>query len=441
MAFLRRNSNQVKPDYTGLQVQTSVSTLPIPIVWGRNKLAGNVVWYQRFVAVPSHRDGKGSGKGGVFGGGGPTSYTYEADLIIALCEGPIAGIPTVWKDLAIYYTPLAIDLLTYNGTTPQAVWPWLELYPGQDSAYQGTAFVCAASYDLGLAASIGNLNFEIVGPLAGTGVNGIDADPAQVIYDFLTNAQYGAGFDPASIDATSLFGAGGDGSLQTYCRALGIAFSPALSAQEQGSSILTRWLQILSCAAVWSGGLLRFVPYGDTAIAQGLQTTLTQQFSVPSPVPASSGYLIPSVVTVSGAASFVADGGVVYASTGIPLVFVGGADPTVAGTYCMSPAGTYIFAPGDEGKPVIVTYTVGAAAGYAPESDAGLRADQFRLYRPEGKQGPGAGRACGRLLASNHPADRGLEPVEPLLAGSRRGSRPEPDRDLRAARRVGDPGA
>ena len=100
--------------------------------------------------------------------------------------------------MSVYYTPLALDMLTYNGTTPQSVWPWLGLYPGQDLAYQGTAFVCAASYDLGSAAAIGNHNFEIVGPLAGTGVNGIDADPALVIYDFLTNAQYGAGFDAAS---------------------------------------------------------------------------------------------------------------------------------------------------------------------------------------------------------------------------------------------------
>ena len=85
--------------------------------------------------------------------------------------------PDRWKDLAVSYTPLALDMLTYNGTTPQSVWPWLGLYPGQDLAYQGTAFVCAASYDLGSTASIGNHNFEIVGPLAGTGVKmEIDAD-------------------------------------------------------------------------------------------------------------------------------------------------------------------------------------------------------------------------------------------------------------------------
>ena len=367
MGFLKHRSNTVKPDYTGLQIQTAVSTLPIPIVWGRNKLSGNVIWYQRFIAVPSYGGGKGAGgKGGLGGKGSPTGYTYQADLIIALCEGPISSIPTVWKDMSVYYTPLALDMLTYNGTTPQSVWPWLSLYPGQDLAYQGTAFVCAASYDLGSAAAIGNHNFEIVGPLAGTGVNGIDADPAQVIYDFLTNAQYGAGFDAASINGASLFGSGGDASLQTYCRAMGLAFSPVLSGQEQASSILTRWLQLLSCAAVWSGGQLKFIPFGDSAISSGAATTLTQQFSIPSPVPASSGYLIPAVVAVSGAASFVSDGGVVYVSTGVPLVLVGGVNPTAAGTYAMSPAGTYIFAPPDEGKPVIITYTVTAPTSYAP---------------------------------------------------------------------------
>lgn len=29
----------VAPDYTGLQVQTAVNALPIPIVWGKSKLA------------------------------------------------------------------------------------------------------------------------------------------------------------------------------------------------------------------------------------------------------------------------------------------------------------------------------------------------------------------------------------------------------------------
>src|SRR5271165_6056645 len=108
MGFLCRSDN-AKPDYTALQLQTSTSILPIPIVWGQNKIAPNVLWYANFQAVPGG-SGKGiGGKGGLFGGGGAAAadHTYTADLIMGLCEGPLSamgplsnGIGIIWKDLA-----------------------------------------------------------------------------------------------------------------------------------------------------------------------------------------------------------------------------------------------------------------------------------------------------------------------------------------------------
>ena len=375
MGFLRRNDN-AKPDYTALPLQTSVSTLPIPIVWGQNKIAPNVLWYANFQAVPGG-SGKGIGGkgGGLFGGGGAAvSYTYTADLIMGLCEGPLSamgplsnGIGIIWKDLGIYVA-LELGLGSYSGTTPQPVWPYLaSMYPHNALAYQGTAYLWGAGYNLGNSASIGNHNVEIYGPFAGTGANGIDADPALVINDFLTNAQYGAQFNPASIDATTLFGSGGDASLQTYCKAMGYAFSPALVSQEQGSSILARWLKILNCAAVWSGGLLKFVPYGDTAISAGMETSYQAQFSVPAPVPESStAFKPPSFVTVCAPGNFVSDGGVVYAITGAALTFIGAAAPTLAGTYGMISPGQYIFAALDYGQPVRITWIGAPTTSYVP---------------------------------------------------------------------------
>ena len=70
----------------------------------------------------------------------------------------------------------------------------------------------------------------------------VDADPSLIVSDFLTNAQYGVGFPQASISGPSLFGSGGDASYQTYCRTVGLSLSPALTDQEQASSILKRWL-------------------------------------------------------------------------------------------------------------------------------------------------------------------------------------------------------
>ncbi|HEY1311464.1 MAG TPA: phage tail protein, partial [Pseudolabrys sp.] len=99
-----------------------------------------------------------------------------------------------------------------------------------------------------------------------SGCNGVDADPALVIQDFLTNARYGCGFPSSSINTASLLGASGDASFQTYCWAAGIAISPFLNMQEKASSILSRWLQITNATAVWTGGELKFLPYGDTSI-------------------------------------------------------------------------------------------------------------------------------------------------------------------------------
>ena len=266
-----RSANQtaaVTPDYTGLQIQTAVNALPIPIVWGESKLAPNVVWYDNF---QTHAQGSGGGKGGIFGSGaGTTSYTYSAAVILALAEGPINGIGQIWKGQSTY-TLSGLGFSLFSGSTPQSAWSYVATaYPSQALGYQGTAYVCASNYDLSSSATLDNHNFEIQGFRYGTGYgpgySAVDADPSQIVNDFLTSAQYGVGFPQASIDATTLFGFGGDASYQTYCRAVGLALSPALTNQEQASSILARWLQLTNTAAVWSGGLLRFIPYGDSAV-------------------------------------------------------------------------------------------------------------------------------------------------------------------------------
>lgn len=281
------SSQTTTPDYTGLQIQTAVSTLPIPLVWGTSRLAPNVVWYDNFQTQQAG-GGKGTGgKGGLFGAGnGAATYTYSAAVIMALCEGPIVGINLIWKNQSVYsLTGLGLSL--FAGTTPQSVWSYLAAaYPTQALAYQGTAYVCSSDYSLGDTATLDNHNFEIQGIFHGTGYGQlqynaqdvvgsgagyafVDADPALIVADFLTNPQYGIGFPQASIDATALFSAtgGNDASYQTYCRAIGLALSPALTDQEQASSILGRWLLLTNTAAVWSGGLLKFIPYGDSPVS------------------------------------------------------------------------------------------------------------------------------------------------------------------------------
>jgi hypothetical protein len=272
------------PDYTGLQIQTAVNTLPIPIVWGMSKLAPNVIWYNDF---QTYYGSGGGGKGGIFGGAsGSNETTYSASLIMALCEGAISGINQIWKGQSVH-TLSGLGLSLFTGTMPQSAWSYVtSTYPSQALGYEGTAYVCAANYSLGDNATLDNHNFEVKGLRYGSGYGQlkynssdatgsgsgyvfVDADPALIISDFLTSPQFGVGFPSASIDATTLYtsGSGGDAAYQTYCRAVGLALSPALTDQEQASSILARWLQLTNTAAVWSGGLLRFIPYGDVTVA------------------------------------------------------------------------------------------------------------------------------------------------------------------------------
>jgi hypothetical protein len=269
MGFLRAgNSNTQITKYSGLQVQTTSSSVPVPIAYGANILAPNCFWYQNFKAHPQHSGGKGGGKGG--GGGSTTSYSYSCAIMMGIGEGPIAGIGHIWQTSTAPVDLAALGLSLFAGSSPQSVWPYLSAaYPSQALTYPGVAYVSNANYDLGASASVGDNNFEVFGILHATGVNGQDADPARVISDFLTNPQYGVGFPAASIDATALFANSGDSSYQTYCWANYLAISPVLNMPETASSILARWLQLTNATAVWSGGLLKIIPFGDGAVTGG----------------------------------------------------------------------------------------------------------------------------------------------------------------------------
>jgi hypothetical protein len=280
MGFLGAgNANTQITKYSGLQVQTTSSCVPVPIVYGANVLSPNCFWYSNFKASPQHAGGKGGGKSGA-----ATSYTYSCSIMMGVSEGPITGVGQVWQTSNTTTSLIALGLSLFAGASPQTVWSYLEAaFPQQALTYPGVAYVASANYNLGSSASVGDCNFEVHGILCGTGVNGIDADPALVISDFLTNPQYGVGFPAASIDAVSLYANAGDSSYQTYCWANAIAISPVLNMQETASSILSRWLQLTNSTAVWSGGLLKIIPYGDSAVTGGSATS--QKTWTPNLVP------------------------------------------------------------------------------------------------------------------------------------------------------------
>ena len=94
-----------------------------------------------------------------------------------------------------------------------------------------------------------------------------------------------------------------------------------------------------------SGLALASLFYGVTPQAGQIATAFAEAAAVPAATP--------FTVSAANAATFVADHGVIYAATGLPLTLVA-AMPT-AGQYSVA-AGAYTFAAADEGKAVLLNY-------------------------------------------------------------------------------------
>ena len=110
----------------------------------------------------------------------------------------------------------------------------------------------------------------------------------------------------------------------------------------------TRKVQCKASLARFSGQALGRLFYNQTPSSG---STISQFAEVHS-VPASSPY----TVTVTNAAHFAADQGVVYASTGLPLIAV--ATVSAAGQYSVNAStGVYTFYPGDSSANVLISYT------------------------------------------------------------------------------------
>ena len=261
-----KSNNSSAQVLASIQIQTSAYGGPLAIVYGTTRIPGNLVDYDDF---QSHGTTQKVGKGG--GGGGSTSYTYTAGVILALCEGPVQGVGQVWLDKALGSLS-GYGFSFFVGTRSQAPWSvWQTNHPAKAVPYAGMAYVCNPSLTLDSSGNVGNYNFEVTGffatvqdpafPLA------FDALPSDIIRDFLSNAYYGAGWDPARIGDLVT----GAASYATYCQACGFVLSPAMDTQRTAAEWLQDILTATNSEAIWSTGplgmLLKIVPYGDQPIS------------------------------------------------------------------------------------------------------------------------------------------------------------------------------
>lgn len=252
------------PRIAGLQLQTSAYGRVIPIIYGTQRVAGNIFWYDDFVATP-HTETQSSGGGK--GGGGVTStnttYTYTASLMFGLSEGEINSVGNIWVDKELR-TLDSLGLTFFSGSYSQNVWGFLTSnHTDKAINYRGQAYVANALFDLGDSASLPNLTFEVKGLKL---FNATDANPKEVVLDFLTNANYGAGFPVSKMGDLTQY--------NNYCLANNLLMSPMFDEQKPANEHIADFLKATNSAFVWSEGKLKIIPYGDT-VATGNGVTYT----------------------------------------------------------------------------------------------------------------------------------------------------------------------
>lgn len=243
-----------------LQVQQSSQGLTLPVVYGRARVAGNLIWYGDFTAIETKTTTRQGGKGGGGVKQEDISYTYEAAVMMALCEGEIKGIGRIWRDKEKFESLSQLRLNLAKGGDEQPTWTHLQQPKHQAQAinYSGTAYIYSPNYELTKAAQIYSHNFEVIGKM-GYSSSIPDANPSEIIRDMLTNQNYGCGFPAENLGDTSVYG--------VYCRAAGIFLSPVYSEQTEAQQNISELLEQTNSAAVFSQGRLKIVPYGDVKLS------------------------------------------------------------------------------------------------------------------------------------------------------------------------------
>lgn len=136
---------------------------PIPQVFGRMRVGGQVIWASDFKETSSTTGGGGKG---LSRSSQPktTTYSYSVSLAIAVCEGEITTIGRVWAD-GEEVSRDDLNMRIYRGTRDQLPDPAMEAVEGAGfvPAYRGVAYVVMEDIQLGQFGNrVPTFSFEVV---------------------------------------------------------------------------------------------------------------------------------------------------------------------------------------------------------------------------------------------------------------------------------------
>ncbi|MDF2418489.1 hypothetical protein GWP85_13390 [Acinetobacter beijerinckii] len=248
-----------------MRIQQSAYGLCQPLIYGKTRVAANMIWFGDFKATPHTTVQKSGGKGG----GAKTkntTFSYSASLMLGLCENQIHKIGLIWVDKEQYVSKqngsLTLDPIDqlqfelFNGNN-NPVWGYLvSKHPNDAINYPYLGYVACANYELGSSASLSNHNFEVISTITLSETID-DANPADVIEDFITNPRYGAAPNLNIADLSEF---------RTYCSAANLLISPAFTEQKAAYETINEIVEAVNCAVVPSPDGLKIRSFGDSAI-------------------------------------------------------------------------------------------------------------------------------------------------------------------------------
>jgi hypothetical protein len=193
LLFPPKGENQSGPRLGDLSVQTSGYGVPIPLVAGQAKLAGNVIWMRDIrEQATTRRQGKG--------GGGPkvTTYSYYGSWAVGLCEWLVpqvaAGVLRIWLDNKLVFDAtgesdtVAIPGLVwrfYPGDETQLPDPLIEATVGADNApaHRGMAYIVFDDVPLDVFGNrVPNVVVELVGEITRSFPEVVATGPASPLF-------------------------------------------------------------------------------------------------------------------------------------------------------------------------------------------------------------------------------------------------------------------
>ena len=145
------------PRLESFHIQTSRDGAPMARVFGRARLAGQVIWASQIKETQTEEQVSGKG-------GGPTlrNYSYSMSFAVGLCEGEISGIGRIWAN-GVLIPSGDIHMRVHKGREDQNPDPLIQMIDGPDvPAHRGTAYIVFEDFALDdYGARLPQLNIEV----------------------------------------------------------------------------------------------------------------------------------------------------------------------------------------------------------------------------------------------------------------------------------------